>query len=76
MWKLHLETLGGKYVIIDKLESEPQPSTDDDKNVIRKIEISTLISSNEELYACSLDLQNQAVLSLDIDRTHHNIKHK
>jgi hypothetical protein len=74
LWKVYLESLGGKYVIIDKVDTD-QDSTNEvyDKNVIRKIEISTLIDSDSELYATPLDLDNQMVISLDIARTRNPI---
>jgi hypothetical protein len=82
LWKLYLEGLGGKYVIIDKLDHDHDSQNDLSENtyneqdkVIRKIEISTLINSDSELYETQLDLENQAIISLDIDRTRNSIKH-
>jgi hypothetical protein len=82
MWKLYLEGLGGKYVIIDKLDHDHDSQNDLSENnfneqdkVIRKIEISTLINSDSELYDTKLDLENQSIISLDIDRTRNSIKH-
>lgn len=75
LWNEYLKDLDGGYVIIDKVEKDQEgPIEIYDKNIIRKIEISTLISSDSELYATQLDLPNQHVLSLDIDRTRNSIK--
>jgi hypothetical protein len=76
LWKEYLEGHGGKYVIIDEFEKDTEYFNDtEDKNVIRKIEISTLITTNSELYSTNLDLSNQQVLRLDVDRTRNSIKH-
>lgn len=76
LWKEYLEGHGGKYVIIDEFEKDTEFFNDtEDKNVIRKIEISTLISSDPELYSTKLDLSNQQVLRLDVNRTRNSIKH-
>lgn len=76
-WKLYLEGLGGKNVIIDKQEDDPENyfEKNKDQTVIRKIEICTLINNDAELYWTKLDLENQSVISLDIDRTRNSIKH-
>lgn len=82
LWKLYLEGLGGEYVIIDKFGSEHdslhnlyENASDEKDKIIRKIELSTLISSNSELYETILDLENQSIISLDIERTRNSIKH-
>lgn len=51
-WKMYLEGLGGKYVIIDKEEDQQENSveTNEGQIIIRKMEISTLISTDAELY--------------------------
>lgn len=82
LWKLYLEGIGGEYVIIDKFDSDHdsqnnfnENTTNEQDKIIRKIELSTLINSNSELYETILDLENQSIISLDIDRTRNSIKH-
>lgn len=71
LWKVYLEGLGGKYVIIDKKPTGPDDLDESEtpSNIIRKVEISTLIKSDSEIYSTKLDLENQSVVSLDVDRT-------
>lgn len=75
LWKVYLENLDGEYVIIDKAKVNDDLSAEVyEKNVIRKVEISTLIHSDSELYATTLDSDNQTTIALDIDRTRNTIK--
>lgn len=76
-WKLYLEGLGGDVIYINakQAEDDETPKVAEEKNVIRKIEISTFINSDSELYTTKLDLENQATVSLDIDRTRNSLKH-
>jgi len=75
-WKTCLEGHGGKYVLFDEIDSDiSETKESEDKNVIRKMEVSTLISSDSDLFTTKLDLENHNVLSLDVDRTRNSIKH-
>jgi hypothetical protein len=76
LWKIFLEKHGGKYAIIDNLDSTQESSNTlfesegaQSDLVHNKIEISTIINSDSDLYSTICDLENQTVIAMDIERT-------